>query len=45
MKEMEAGRTHRDNDDARLGDDFLGQAVEGGVRDVFKGPQLPHPVV
>lgn len=45
MKELEAGRTHRDNDDARLGDDFLGQVVEGGVRDVFKRPQLLHPVV
>lgn len=45
MKGAEGWRTHRDNNDASLGDDVLGQVVEDGVGAVFEGPQLLHPVV
>lgn len=38
-------RPHRDDDDASLGDDVLGQVVEDGVGAVFEGPQLLHPLV
>lgn len=44
-KEAEGWRTHRDDDDAGLGDDVLGQVVEDGVGAVFEGPQILHPVV
>lgn len=44
-KEAAGWRTHRDNDDASLGDDVLGQVVEDGVGAVFERPQLLHPVV
>lgn len=42
---MEAAQTHSDDNDAGLGDDFLHQVVEDGVRVVIKRLQLLHPVV
>lgn len=38
-------KTHRDNDHAVLGDDFVGQLVEGGVRVVIERFQLLDQVV
>lgn len=43
--DAEAAQTHRDDDDAGLGDDLLHQVEEDGVRVVIKGLQLLHPVV
>lgn len=45
IKGTEAAQTHRDDNDAGLGDDFLDQVVEDGVRVVIKGLQLLLPVV
>lgn len=42
--DAEAAQTHRDDNDASLGDDLLHQ-VKDGVRVVIKGLHLLHPVV